>query len=223
MLHITFFEQKWLTFSVLSPKNQKEHLRHIIFFQIKVLKHVIASCCRLPKKFINVFVGMPDIMNDVCILWIASLYRKVVNGDLFWQNWSEENIQPYILGDKGYPLCMPWLMIYHEQVENVHHTILETFYNKQLNQCRSDWKFIWDFQKSFRKLLLKTNLHILILSNVVGCCCILYNMILEVKDFKLETSMIQLELKNKINVNDVPSRRKSNGRVPIGQTAHNEV
>jgi hypothetical protein len=45
-----------------------------------------------------------------------------------------------------------------------------------------------------------------------------------VKDFNLETLMIQSELRNKINVNDVPSGRKSNGRVPMGQTADdNEV
>jgi hypothetical protein len=48
-------------------------------------------------------------------------------------------------------------------------------------------------------------------------------MILGVKDFNLETLTIQLELRNKINVNDVPSGRKSNGRVPMGQTTKNEV
>jgi hypothetical protein len=46
---------------------------------------------------------------------------------------------------------------------------------------------------------------------------------LELKDFNLETLTIQLKLRNKINVNDVPSGRKSNGRVPMGQTADNEV
>lgn len=58
---------------------------------------------------------------------------------------------------------------------------------------------------------------------MVVCCYILYNMILGVKDFNLETLTIQLELRNKINVNDVPSGRKSNGRVPMGQTTKNEV
>jgi hypothetical protein len=48
-------------------------------------------------------------------------------------------------------------------------------------------------------------------------------MILGVKDFNVATLTIQLELRNKINVNDVPSGRKSNGRVPMGQTANNEV
>jgi hypothetical protein len=110
-------------------------------------------------------------------------------------------------------------MISHRQVGNVHHTILETFYKKQLNQCRSVIENSFEIlKKSFRKLLLKINLHILILPDVVVCCCILHNMILGVKDFNL-----QLELRNKINVNDVPSGRKSNGRVPMGQTADNEV
>lgn len=76
------------------------------------------------KNFINVFVDMPDLMNDVCILRLASLYQKVIDGDLFWQTWGEENIQPYILGDNCHPLCMPWLMISHK-VGNVHHTIIQ--------------------------------------------------------------------------------------------------
>ncbi len=34
-------------------------------------------------------------------------------------------------------------------------------------------------KKTFRKLLLKTNLHVFFLPNVVVCCCILHNMILD--------------------------------------------
>ncbi len=91
--------------------------------------------------------------------------------------------------------------------------------NKQLNQCRNVIENSFEIlKKGFRKLLLKIKLHILILPDVVVCCCIIYNMILEVQDFNLETLTIQLELRNKINVNDVPSGRKSNGRVPMGQT-----
>jgi hypothetical protein len=52
---------------------------------------------------------------------------------------------------------MPLLMISHKQVGNVHHTILETFYNKQLNQCRSV------IEKSFENL--KKNLQKIAIEN----------------------------------------------------------
>jgi hypothetical protein len=64
------------------------------FFSNQNFKTCNCKLLLTPKKLINVYVGMPDLMNDVCILRIASLYWKVVNGDLFWQIWGEENIQP---------------------------------------------------------------------------------------------------------------------------------
>jgi hypothetical protein len=61
-------------------------------------------------------------------------------------------------------------MISHKQVGNVHHTILETLYNKQLNQCKSVIKNSFEIlKKSFKKLLFKTKFHILILPDVVVC------------------------------------------------------
>jgi hypothetical protein len=54
------------------------------------------------KQFRNIFVGMFGLMNDTHILWISSLYRKVVNGELFWMNQvGERKIGPYIRADKG--------------------------------------------------------------------------------------------------------------------------
>jgi hypothetical protein len=55
---------------------------------------------------------------------------------------------------------------------------------------------------SFRELLLKTNLHVLLLLNVLFCCCILYNMIeqiLDGKDLDIETLMVQLDKENSFN------------------------
>lgn len=50
--------------------------------------------------------------------------------------------------------------------------------------------------KSLQKLLLQSNLHVLFISNVVLCCYILYNMILDGKDLDIETSMVQLNMEN---------------------------
>ncbi len=49
---------------------------------------------------------------------------------------------------------------------------------------------------NFRELLLKTNLRVLFLPDVVFCCYILYNMIeqiLDGKDLDIETLMVQFE------------------------------
>jgi hypothetical protein len=50
------------------------------------------------KKFKYVFVDMPSSMTLVSY----KLLQACINGDLFELNQGEENIQPYILGDKGY-------------------------------------------------------------------------------------------------------------------------
>ncbi len=74
------------------------------------------------------------------------------------------------------------------------------------------WKFISNFEDFFLKtLLLKTNLHIHFLFDVVVYYCIHYNIILGGKDLGLETLMIQLELENKVNIDDVIDGRKGNG------------
>jgi hypothetical protein len=55
---------------------------------------------------------------------------------------------------------------------------------------------------SFWELLLKTNLHVLFLCDVVFCCWILYNMIKQVldgKDLTIETLMVQLDMDNSFN------------------------
>jgi len=55
------------------------------------------------------------------------------------------------------------------------------------------------FLKSFIELLLKNNLYILFLPDVVICYYILYNMILDGEEFDIETLMAQLYLENLVN------------------------
>jgi hypothetical protein len=65
--------------------------------------------------------------------------------------------------------------------------VLQMFFNKQLCQGRSVIENSFGIlKKTFRKLLLKTNLHVVFILDVVVCCCILYNMIIDGKDFDMD-------------------------------------
>jgi hypothetical protein len=82
-------------------------------------------------------------------------------------------------------------MIPYKQFVNSHHTIWKALYNKQL--CRAMSVVENSFcilKKSFRELFLKSHLNILFLPNIVVCCYILYNMILDGKDQDIEILMI---------------------------------
>ncbi len=48
----------------------------------------------------------------------------------------------------------------------------------------------------FQELLLKTSLKILFLLDIVMCCCMLHNLIMNGKDENIETFMAQLEVEN---------------------------
>jgi hypothetical protein len=44
-------------------------------------------------------------------------------------------------------------------------------------------------KKTFRKLLVKNNFHTLFIHDVVTCCCLLYNMILDGRDVDVNALM----------------------------------
>ncbi len=82
-------------------------------------------------------------------------------------------------------------------------------FNKQLCQGRSVIENSFGIlKKTFRKLLLKTSLHVLFILDVVVCCCILYNMIIDGKDFDMDAFFIQLELGNVVNRSNFHGQRK---------------
>jgi hypothetical protein len=53
-------------------------------------------------------------------------------------------------------------------------------------------------KKTFRKLMIKSNLDVQFLPNVIICCYMLHNMILNGKNAKFDELMLQLEAENAI-------------------------
>ncbi len=140
------------------------------------------------KRFLDVFVGMSSSINNAKMLWLSSVYKKATQGYLFNENILHEGIRPYIIDDKGY-LFLPWLMVLHQQM-GVHHYVFQAFFNKRLNHARvvveNNFKIL---KKTFWELLNKSNLNVHFLPNVVVCCCMLHNMILNGKDFNIDELM----------------------------------
>lgn len=83
---------------------------------------------------------------------------------------------------------------------NVQRTFLEILLNKHICHRRNIVKNSFGILKIFFwKLLVKINLHLLFLVNMVICCCIIYDMILNNKNLNIDELMLQLELENCAN------------------------
>ncbi len=63
-------------------------------------------------------------------------------------------------------------------------------------------------KKIFKELLIKSNLNVLFLLDVVVCCCMLHNTILSGKDTDINKLMFQLEAKDILEINREGVRRK---------------
>jgi len=61
------------------------------------------------KHFCDVFVGLPNSMNDSKILWLSNFYQETTYNGLFnLELRYQDGICPYILRDKGYfSIAMP--------------------------------------------------------------------------------------------------------------------
>jgi hypothetical protein len=119
---------------------------------------------------------------------------------------GEEGIKPYILGNKGY-LLLPWLMVLFKQFANVCHIVLETLYKRHPCQGRNVVKTHLALKK-VSNTPTKTNLDVLFLFDLMVCCCILYNMILNEKDLDIETLMLQLDFENVGNSMHIPNHKE---------------
>jgi hypothetical protein len=97
-------------------------------------------------------------------------------GELWDARNSVEGFSLYLLGDSGYPL-LSWLMVPHRNTRNF--TVLERLFNKKLRKgpCVVENAF-GILKQTFRELLVKSNLDVVFLPDIISCCAILHNVLL---------------------------------------------
>jgi hypothetical protein len=82
-------------------------------------------------------------------------------------------------------------------------------YNKQLSHARITIENNFGIlKKIFKELLIKSNLNVLFLLDVVICCCMFHNTILSGKDIDIDKLMFQLEVKDILEINREGVRRR---------------
>jgi hypothetical protein len=128
------------------------------------------------KRFLDLYLGMPGSTNDARVLRRSTLYRLGMSGELWDARNSVEGFSPYLLGDSGYPL-LSWLMVPHRNGRNL--TLLERLFNKKMRKghCVVENAF-GILKQTFRELLVKSDLHVVFLPDVITCCAILHNVLL---------------------------------------------
>jgi hypothetical protein len=128
------------------------------------------------KRFIDLFLGMPGSTNDSRMLRRSSLHHLAMHNNLFHRQNSVDGFPPFLLGDSGYPLH-PWLMVPHRGPGQF--SVAEQLFNRRLRKGRCVVENAFGILKqTFRELLVKTQLHVTFLPDVIICCAILHNVLL---------------------------------------------
>lgn len=101
-----------------------------------------------------------------------------------------EGFQPYLLGDSGYPL-LPWLMVPYKGPGQL--TVSETLFNRKLRKGRCVVENAFGILKgTFRELLVKSELHVTFLPDVITCCALLHNVLLGQSHEEVERLLLVL-------------------------------
>jgi hypothetical protein len=142
------------------------------------------------KRFMDLYLGMPGSTSDARVLRRSSLYHLAMSENLFDACHAVEGFSPSLLGDSGY-LLLPWLMVPHKNVRNL--SLLETLFNRKLRKGRCVVENAFGILKqTFRELLVKSELDVVFLPDVITCCAILHNILLGQSHNEVEQLMQEL-------------------------------
>lgn len=161
-------------FFILKPRFRARDYHYFKFGGYSMTCQVVIDS---KKKFIDLYVGMSDSMNDGRVLRRSMLFTRTQ-----WQTlWDIERqfrgYSLYLLGDGGYPL-MSWLMVPHRQMGNL--TVAEHLFNYRLSRgCAVVENTFALLKGTFRELSMKTQFDVSFVPDIVTCCALLHNMLLK--------------------------------------------
>jgi len=128
------------------------------------------------KRFIDLYIRMSGSTNDSQMLRRCTLRYLAMHGNLMIPLVVVDGYSPYLIGDLGY-LLLPWLMVPHHRRRDLF--VSELLFNKKLRSGRCVVENTFGILKhTFRELLLKSNLYLAFLPDVILACAILHNILL---------------------------------------------
>lgn len=100
-----------------------------------------------------------------------------MHNNLFDRQNAVDRFAPFIIGDSGYPLLL-WLMVPHRGLGQL--SVAGQLFNRRLRRGRCVVKNAFGILKeTFRELLVKSQLYITFLPDVIMCCAILHNVLFD--------------------------------------------
>jgi hypothetical protein len=159
--------------AISKPANYAEDYWYFKTGAYSMVTHVVVD---LKKMFTSIYVGLPGSVNDQRILRRSGLWHEVMDrGLLSADSGYQDEIPPYVLGDKGYPL-LNWIMVPFKD-DGQPCSLAETYYNKRHRRDRSIVENAFGLLKeNWREMEKKTDLNVVIVPDIFYCCCILYNL-----------------------------------------------
>jgi len=128
------------------------------------------------KQFLDLFLGMLGSTNNSHMLQRSLLHHLAMHNNLFDIQNAVDGFSPFIIRDSGYSL-LPWLMVLHRGKGQLN--VVEELFNRRLLKGRWVVKNAFSILKqSLRKFLVKSQMHITFLYDVIIYCAILHNVLL---------------------------------------------
>ena len=109
--------------AILKPRGL-QNVAYYYCYKIKSYNMMMQVVVDHKERFRVIYVALPGNVNDTRVSQLSSLYYKALHQGLFAiKKGLVENLQPYLLGDKGYPL-LSWLMVSYKNKASREHILL---------------------------------------------------------------------------------------------------
>jgi hypothetical protein len=113
----------------------------------------------------------------------STFYYFIQSQGLFSADKGQEGFALFLLGDKRYPI-LSWLMMSHKEGD---HNLLEMLYNRKHKQVQFVVENAFgSLKKTFHELQKKTEMHISFVLDLITCCFLLHNLLLNHHEIDVE-------------------------------------